>query len=90
MINTENWNYCSYVNNNFKATISMGGDLSPNDQIVKEIYWLNVTTLENQTISQRTFNDIRDAIRQINQQYAHWVFTDPLKPTSGCSSCSAH
>ncbi len=89
MIDSQNWNYCTYVNKNFKAYISLGGELTANQE-VKEIYWVNVTTLENQSISQRSHKNLNDAINQINSQYAYWTFTDPLNPTGGCSSCSAH
>jgi hypothetical protein len=93
LINTSNWNYCYFKSQDNKAFISFGASFDPAkpDQIT-ECYYVNLTTMENKDLFQRSFPKLELALDFINSSYEHFDFTNPtLKDKSGgCDSCQAH
>ena len=90
MVNLNNWSHSQYQTGSFKASISIGGEIS-NDNEYLELFFIN-KYIDDQIIHQEPKVSLTDAITCINKNYSHWEFNDLSKKekTSGCSSCQAH
>ncbi|MCT4641103.1 MAG: hypothetical protein N4A33_02325 [Bacteriovoracaceae bacterium] len=90
MINTNNWTYCCYTNDELKALITFG--MSP-ESIENMDYYCTVLKNNQDLKFQKKFDSLADSINYINQKYENkWSFTNLTvnKSSSGCSSCVAH
>ena len=90
MITHQNWTYCLFKSEQFNASISIGGEISHDNQYL-EIYFIN-KFIDQDLIYQETRKSLTSAIKDINSLYGHWDFIDKTaeEKSSGCSSCQAH
>ena len=91
-IHTENWTYCRYKNQDFKAFISFGATPEGMERDELEYY---VTVLqgsegEEREIFQKSFTSLGAACQYLNLSYGDWELDDQTASKSGCSSCAAH
>ena len=93
MIDSNNYSYCCYQNNNYKSIISFGMD--PNSTCDELDYFVTVIKDDNTEIIQHKFNSLNAACEYANDKYSKiWQFKNmTLKEASsagGCSTCVAH
>ncbi len=92
MIDANNYTYCCYENNNYKAIISFG--MEPENTSGELDYFVTVVKDENTQVVQRKHTTLDAACKDINNKYSSiWKFNNlTLKSASGggCSTCVAH
>lgn len=93
MIDSNNYTYCCYENNNHKAIISFGMD--PDNTSGELDYFVTVVKDQDTQVVQFKHQTLDDACNQINTKYSSiWQFNNmTLKNASsggGCSTCVAH
>ena len=93
MIDSNNYTYCCYENNNHKAIISFGMD--PDNTTGELDYFVTVIKDEDTQVVQFKYNSLDDACSQINSKYSDiWKFNNmtlkSANSSGGCSTCVAH
>lgn len=84
----KNWNYSHFNSEHFKALISIVGEESEGEVLLK--YCPTVLNEEEIEVFQKDFDSLEEAIDFANNKYGHWSFTDPTQKEGGCSTCEAH
>lgn len=91
-INSENWTYTSYTDEDLEAFISFGCD--PDILSDKFLYFATIIDSEQNEVFQKEFNSLDAACDYLNSKYSSfWDFNNKLNPNkgkSGCSTCIAH
>lgn len=92
-INTKNWNYSHYQEDELVAFISIGGELDKQGNYC-ENYLVTLADLDFRELYQDKLNNLEKAIELINSKYKDWQFQLRTKPpqadSGGCGSCEAH
>jgi hypothetical protein len=89
-INTENWTLARLKQGELLAFVSSGGELSSDDKVV-DVFYVVVSNLEYQEISEHSFPTLDLALQELNKKFSHWELTSLKQNTgSGCDSCAAH
>lgn len=93
MIDSNNYTYCCYENNNHKAIISFGMD--PDNTSGELDYFVTVVKDQDTQVVQFKHQTLDAACSQINSKYSNiWQFNNmTLKnagDAGGCSTCVAH
>ncbi|MBT6324526.1 MAG: hypothetical protein HOJ35_01025 [Bdellovibrionales bacterium] len=85
-ITRNNWMSCYYKSSKLFASISIGMDYSSNDAMD---YFITISDHDNKEVLQRKFENLEEALIQINNDYSNWEFTDSTIPqkSSGCDDC---
>lgn len=89
MINTDNWNYCSFTLDGKRTFISLLGEEFDDDVAI--FYAVTTTAGDGSTIAQTSYAKVEDAVEFVNKKCLKWEFIDPTaQKESGCSTCVAH
>lgn len=90
VVTLENWTTSRFKQGEMLSFISSGGDLDSEGN-VREVFYLVISNLDYQEISEQSFNTLSEAIEAINSKFFHWEFTSlAQKSGSGCDTCAAH
>lgn len=88
MITEQNWTHTEYRSSNYKAKISIGGEINQDLQFV-ELYYVSKFT-GDELITEEIFKEVDLAIKYVNNYFGHWEFYDHLtSENSSCSSCQS-
>jgi hypothetical protein len=89
-ITNQNWTTARFKQGEMLAFISSGGDLSSTGNVV-DVFYLVVSNLDYQEVSEQSFSTLNEALDAINNKFFHWELISLAQNTgSGCDSCAAH
>lgn len=88
-ITLNNWTYCRFQNEKFKALITFGASpVSITEDRLE--YYVTVLNADECEVFQKDFDTLSSACLYINENYKDWTFEDQSATKSGCSTCAAH
>jgi len=93
LIDLDNWTTARYKKDGYLAFISFGAEPNHTEEIEpKFIYFVTISDLDYQELEQKSYEDIKEALNYLNQNYKTWslINLEAPKSDSGCSTCVAH